>query len=77
MHVVSFPVPVVKWLPVTEFEWTVKKDRYDYKYEINSTIHIKTEKDFREYGIEICNKLGCILENITVIAEGNYVLYII
>ncbi|CAC5424010.1 unnamed protein product [Mytilus coruscus] len=69
IHVVSFPAPTVEWLRVTGFDWTVQKDRYDYRYKINSTIYIKSEKDFGEYRLKICNNLDCIGESITLTPE--------
>ncbi|CAG2234909.1 unnamed protein product [Mytilus edulis] len=69
LQVVSFPEPTVQWLRSTGFDWTVKKDIYDYKYKISSTIHIGSEKDFGEYRLKICNSLGCIGERITLTPE--------
>ncbi|CAC5374222.1 unnamed protein product [Mytilus coruscus] len=69
MHVVSFPLPTVEWRRVTGSDWTVTKDSYDYRYRIESEIHIESEKDFGVYGLKICNKLGCIEENITLTPE--------
>ncbi|CAG2200304.1 unnamed protein product [Mytilus edulis] len=66
LNVISFPAPNVTWLRVTNFEWTILKERYNYKHKINSKIHIRTEEDFGVYGIKICNQLGCIVENITL-----------
>ncbi|CAG2200303.1 unnamed protein product [Mytilus edulis] len=68
----SFPAPTVEWIRSTGFHWTVTKYGHDYKYKINSTIHIKTADDFGEYGIRICNRgeqLGCVKETITLTAE--------
>ncbi|XP_052062348.1 uncharacterized protein LOC127702263 isoform X2 [Mytilus californianus] len=69
MHVVSFPLPTVEWCRVTRSDWTVTKERYDYRYKIESEIHIESEKDLGVYGLKICNKLGCIEENITLTPE--------
>ncbi|XP_063443196.1 nephrin-like [Mytilus trossulus] len=69
MDVISFPAPTVTWLHMTTFRWTVLKDKYDYKHIISSTIRITSKDDFREYGIQICNTLGCIVENITLQPE--------
>ncbi|XP_071173896.1 neural cell adhesion molecule 2-like [Mytilus edulis] len=66
LNVISFPAPNVTWLRVTNFEWTILRERYDYKHKINSKIHIRTEEDFGVYGIKICNQLGCVVENITL-----------
>ncbi|VDI77324.1 acylglycerol kinase [Mytilus galloprovincialis] len=66
MNVVSFPTPTVTWLRMTEFVWTVLKDKYDYKHNISSTIRITSKDDFGVHGIKICNTLGCIVENITL-----------
>lgn len=72
LNVTAFPAPNVTWLRETNFEWNVLNERYDYKHKLNSTIHIKTKDDFGLYGIKICNKLGCIVENITLKPQGNY-----
>ncbi|CAC5374234.1 unnamed protein product [Mytilus coruscus] len=69
MHIVSSPKPDVEWTRVTKFDFDVKNDIYDYRYEINSKIHIGSEEDFGVYGIKICNPLGCIVENITLTSE--------
>ncbi|CAG2227453.1 TTN [Mytilus edulis] len=69
MNVVSFPTPTVTWLRMTEFVWTVLKDKYDYKHNISSTIRITSKDDFGVHGIKICNTLGCIVENITLQPE--------
>ncbi|XP_063442514.1 uncharacterized protein LOC134722818 [Mytilus trossulus] len=66
LNVTAFTAPNVTWLRETNFEWNVLNERYDYKHKLNSTIHIKTKDDFGSYGIKICNKLGCIVENITL-----------
>lgn len=70
MQLVSFPKPTVDWTRTTGFIWMVQEDRYDCKYRIYSSIHIKSKDDFGEYGIRICNELGCITENITLTFEG-------
>ncbi|XP_076111618.1 uncharacterized protein LOC143079875 [Mytilus galloprovincialis] len=66
LHVISFPAPNVGWKRVTGFPWKIEKDRYDYRHKIQSKIRIRSEEDFGVYGIEICNQLGCIVENITL-----------
>ncbi|CAC5424009.1 unnamed protein product [Mytilus coruscus] len=69
MNVVSFPAPTIKFVFKTGFNLTIQRDRYDYRHKIYSTIHIKSKHDFGVYGIEVCNKVGCIVENITVKPE--------
>ncbi|CAC5392017.1 unnamed protein product [Mytilus coruscus] len=69
MNVISFPAPNVTWLRMTTFIWTVRIDKYDYRYNISSTVQITSEDDFGEHGIKICNSLGCIVENITLQPE--------
>ncbi|XP_076111835.1 nephrin-like [Mytilus galloprovincialis] len=69
MNVVSFPAPNVTWLRMPKYVWTVLKDKYDYKHNISSTIRITSEDDFGLHGINICNPLGCIVENITLQPE--------
>ncbi|VDI06287.1 Hypothetical predicted protein [Mytilus galloprovincialis] len=66
LHVISFPAPNVKWKRVTGFPWKIEKDRYDYRHKIHSKIRIRSEVDFGVYGINVCNRLGCIVENITL-----------
>ncbi|CAG2242239.1 unnamed protein product [Mytilus edulis] len=66
LHVISFPAPNVRWERVTGFTWKIEKDRYDYRHKIHSKIRIRSEVDFGVYGINICNRLGCIVENITL-----------
>ncbi|OPL32656.1 hypothetical protein AM593_07624, partial [Mytilus galloprovincialis] len=66
LHVISFPAPTVTWIRVTSFTWKIQKDRYDYSHSINSKINIRSKADFGVYGINICNQLGCIVENITL-----------
>ncbi|VDI29986.1 Hypothetical predicted protein [Mytilus galloprovincialis] len=69
MQIVSFPKPTVEWTRTTGFIWMVQKDKYDYRYRIYSAINIESEDDFGEYGIRVCNRFGCIVENITVSFE--------
>ncbi|CAC5402593.1 unnamed protein product [Mytilus coruscus] len=66
LQVISFPAPTVTWVRVTRFTWKIQKDRYDYRHKIYSKIRIRSEVDFGVYGIKICNRLGCIMENITL-----------
>ncbi|CAC5381193.1 unnamed protein product [Mytilus coruscus] len=66
MYVVSSPLPNVKWCRMTGFNWIVKTEIYDYRYEISSKIHVRWELDFGVYGIRICNLKGCIEDNITL-----------
>ncbi|CAG2188215.1 unnamed protein product [Mytilus edulis] len=73
MHVVSFPAPTVEWRRETEFQWTVTKDKYDYRYRIQSKVHIKSTDDFGEYGINICNRLGCNVQNIILTPKGQFI----
>ncbi|XP_063443132.1 titin-like [Mytilus trossulus] len=65
-QVISFPVPNVTWGRVTGFTWKIEKNRYDYRHKIHSEIRIRSEEDFGVYVINICNRLGCIVENITL-----------
>lgn len=74
MHVVSFPAPTVEWRRETEFQWTVTKDKYEYRYRIQSKVHIKSTYDFGEYGINICNRLGCNVQNIILTPKGMYII---
>ncbi|XP_071173537.1 cell adhesion molecule CEACAM1-like isoform X2 [Mytilus edulis] len=69
MQIVAFPKPSVAWIRSTGFIWMVQKDRYDYRYRIYSSIHINSKNDFGEYGIHVCNRFGCIVENITITFE--------
>ncbi|XP_052059599.1 uncharacterized protein LOC127700216 [Mytilus californianus] len=71
MQTVSFPKPTVLWARTTGFVWMVQKDRYDYRYRMYSSIHIKSEDDFGEYGIHVCNRFGCIVEIITIAYEDD------
>ncbi|XP_052059593.1 uncharacterized protein LOC127700214 isoform X1 [Mytilus californianus] len=71
MQVVSFPKPTVKWTRTTGFFWMVQKDRYNYRYRIYSSIHIKSKDDFGEYGIHVCNRFGCIEEIFTITYEDD------
>ncbi|VDI01159.1 Hypothetical predicted protein, partial [Mytilus galloprovincialis] len=64
--VTSFPAPNVWWKRVTGFPWKIEKDRYDYRHKIHSKIRIRSEVDFGVYGINVCNRLGCIVENVTL-----------
>ncbi|CAC5421305.1 unnamed protein product [Mytilus coruscus] len=73
MHVVSFPAPTVEWRRETGFQWTVTKDKYDYRYRIQSKIHMKSNVDFGEYGINICNRLGCNVQNIILRPKGHFI----
>ncbi|CAC5378323.1 unnamed protein product [Mytilus coruscus] len=66
MYVVSSPLPTVEWCRVTGFNWTVKTEIYDYRYEISSKIQVRSELDFDVYGMMIRNQLGSIVENITL-----------
>ncbi|XP_071174124.1 nephrin-like isoform X2 [Mytilus edulis] len=66
LHVISFPKPTVRWKRITGFTWKIEKERYDYRHKIYSKIRIRSEVDFGAYGINICNLLGCIVENITL-----------
>ncbi|CAG2217938.1 unnamed protein product [Mytilus edulis] len=66
MYVVSYPLPTVDWCRVTWFNWSVKTDIYNYRYEIRSEIQVSSELDFGVYGIRICNLKGCIDDNITL-----------
>lgn len=70
MQVVSFPAPNVTWMRKTSYIWGVRKDKYDYRYNISSTIHITSEDGFGDYGLRICNTEGCIEEHIAVKPEG-------
>ncbi|CAG2234987.1 unnamed protein product [Mytilus edulis] len=72
MQIVSFPKLTVEWTRTTGFIWMVQKDKYDYRYRIYSAINIESEDDFGEYGIRVCNKFGCIVENITVSFEDGF-----
>ncbi|CAC5374228.1 unnamed protein product [Mytilus coruscus] len=73
MHVVSFPVPTVEWCRETGFQWTVQKDKYDYRYRIQSKVHMKSKDDFGEYGINICNRLGCNVQNVILTPKGHFI----
>ncbi|XP_076105775.1 protein turtle homolog B-like [Mytilus galloprovincialis] len=66
MYVVSSPLPTVEWCRVTGYDWIVKTETYDYRYEISSKIHVRSELDFGVYGIRICNLKGCIKDNFTL-----------
>ncbi|XP_052062961.1 neural cell adhesion molecule 1-like isoform X2 [Mytilus californianus] len=66
LHVTSFPAPTVTWVRRSSFTWKIQKDRYDYRHKIHSKICIRSEVDFGVYGFNICNRLGCIVENITL-----------
>lgn len=76
MNLVSFPAPNVTWIRMTKFKWTVRIDKFNYRHKISSTIQIKSESEFGKHGIKICNTLGCIVENITFIPEGNFYVYV-
>ncbi|CAC5374230.1 unnamed protein product [Mytilus coruscus] len=73
MHVVSFPAPTVEWRRETGFQWTVQKDKYDYRYRIQSKVHMKSRNDFGEYGINICNRLGCYVQNVILTPKGHFI----
>ncbi|CAC5400026.1 unnamed protein product [Mytilus coruscus] len=66
MDVVSFPAPNVIWLCMTTFVWTVRKNKYDYRYKISSSIRITSEDGFGVHGIKMSDTLGCFMENITL-----------
>lgn len=73
--VVSFPAPNVTWLRLTTFIWTVRRDKYDYRYIISSNIQITSDDGFGEHGIRICNALGCVVENI-ILQQGGKFIYV-
>ncbi|XP_063442623.1 uncharacterized protein LOC134722920 [Mytilus trossulus] len=73
IQVVSFPEPTVHWTRSTEFVWMVQKDRKDFRYRMYSSIHIDSTDDVGDYGIHLCNRFGCILENITVTLEDDVI----
>lgn len=74
MQVVSFPAPTVEWRRENGFQWTVTKDKYDYRYRIQSNVHMKSRDDFGEYGINICNILGCYVQNVILTPKGNIIV---